>query len=64
MIYEIESKNDFLTGASLVVRIPEKELDKKALYTIQADKPGFILPFLHRRIDGQVELEYQIGQHS
>ena len=64
MIYEIESKNDFLTGASLVVRIPEKELDKKALYTIQADKPGFILPFLYRRVDRQVELEYQIGQHS
>jgi len=64
MIYEIQSKSDFLTGASLSVRIPEYELDAKALHTIAADKPDFILPFRHRRIDGQVEFVYQIGPNS
>ena len=63
MIYEIQSKSDFLTGAALVVKIPEDKLDKKALYTIQADEPEFILPFRHRNIDGQTELVYQIGAY-
>ena len=64
MIYGIQSKNDFLTGASLTVRIPEEELDKKALYTIQKDRPGFILPFRFISIEKQIEFVYQIGTHS
>ena len=64
MIYEIQSKSDFLTGATLIVLMPENDLDKKALYTIQADKPDFILPFHYRNVDGQVEIIYQIGAHS
>ncbi|MCL2151929.1 MAG: FHA domain-containing protein [Oscillospiraceae bacterium] len=59
MSYEIESKSDLLTGATLIVRIPEEELDKKALYTIEHDKPEFILPFRSRYVDGQVEFVYQ-----
>ena len=59
MYYEIESKSDLLTGTSLIVKIPEEELDKKSLYTIQTDRPGFILPFRSRYIDGQVEFVYQ-----
>ena len=61
MIYEINSKSDFLSGVSLIVKIPEDELDHKALYTIKADEPEFILPFRHRNIDGQIEFIYQIG---
>ncbi|MCL2226598.1 MAG: FHA domain-containing protein [Oscillospiraceae bacterium] len=61
MSYHIEYKNDILTGATLIIRIPGDELDKKALYTIQADKPPFILPFRYVCIDGEVELIYQIG---
>jgi len=63
-MYEIKSKSDFQTGATLIVRIPEKEVDKKALYTILADKPDFILPFRHRAIDGEIEFIYQIGNRS
>jgi hypothetical protein len=63
MIYGIESKNDLLTGSSLIVTIPGDELDRKALRTILADKPEFILPFRHRSIDGQIEFVYQIGMH-
>ena len=62
MIYEIQSKTDILTGASLVITIPSEDLDRKALHTIQGDKPGFLLPFRHRAIDGQIELTYQIGE--
>ena len=61
MIYEIQCKSDLLTGVSLTVTIPEEDLDRKALYTIQADKPGFILPFRYKSVDGQVELVYQAG---
>ena len=64
MIYEIKRKSDLLTGMSLHVVIPDDELDKKALYTIQADKPDFILPFRYISIDGQIEFIYQIGSHS
>lgn len=64
MRYEIQSKSDFQVGATLIVRMPEEELDRKALRTIQLDCPGFLLPFRYRLIDGDVELTYQIGNRS
>ena len=64
MPYEIESKCDMLTGSVLIVKIPEEDLDRKALYTIEEDKPGFILPFHHRAVDRQIEFVYQIGTQS
>ena len=64
MIYEILNKSDFSAGASLSVKIPEHEVDRKALYTIVEDRPDFILPFRYKSIDGQVELVYQIGALS
>ena len=63
-MYDIQSKNDLQSGATLVVSIPEEDLDKKALYTILADQPDFILPFRQRVFDGNVELTYQIGNRS
>ena len=64
MIYEFQSKNDFSAGASLIVNIPQQELDKNALYTISADKPEFIVPFRYRSVDGEIEFVYQIGSLS
>ena len=64
MIYDIQIKSDYLSGATLTIKIPEYELDKKALYTIQADSPKFLLPFHYRCIDDQVEFVYQIGAQS
>ena len=64
MNYEIQSKNEFSTGALLVVNIPEDELDHSALYTIQTNTPAFIIPFHHRAIEGQIEFTYHIGTHS
>ena len=64
MRYEIFAKSDLLTGATLTVAISEGDFDKKALYTIEEDRPKFILPFSHRRIDGKVVFIYQIGSHS
>jgi hypothetical protein len=61
MKYEMQCKNDFLTGAYLIVRIPESELDQCALYTIQADCPNFIIPFHYKSSDGQIELVYKVG---
>lgn len=55
MRYEIENRND-LSGAQLVIRFPEEDLDQKALYTIQAEPPGFLVPFRYRSIDGQAEV--------
>ncbi|MDR0491110.1 MAG: FHA domain-containing protein [Oscillospiraceae bacterium] len=63
-MYEIQSKSDFQAGATLIVRIPEEEVDKKALYTILDDQPDFVLPFRHRVIDGQIEFTYQVGNRS
>ena len=64
MMYDVECKSDLLSGATLVVRLPEEDLDKKALYTILEDKPDFILPFRYRVIDGQIEFTYQLGSYS
>jgi len=64
MRYDIQANYDLLTGATLVVKIPEDELDRKALYTILADKPNFILPFYYRSLEGTVEFVYHIGLHS
>lgn len=63
MKYEIESKQN-LSGAVLIVRFPEKDLDDKALYTIEADQPDFLIPFRYRTMDGQVECTYQLGNRS
>ena len=60
-MYEILSKSDFQTGATLTVSIPEDDVDKKALYTLLSDQPDFILPFRHRAVDGQIEFTYHIG---
>ena len=60
MKYEIKTKND-ISGAMLTVRFPETELDQKALYTLQADLPDFLLPFSYRSVDGQAECTYHIG---
>ena len=54
-MYEIHSSSDFQKGVTLIVKIPESDLDQKALYTISSDKPDFILPFNHKTVDGQVE---------
>jgi len=64
MSYAIQSKNDLLTGATLTVKIPESDLDRKALRTIQADRPEFILPFHFRCVEGEIEFVYQIGSHN
>lgn len=63
MLYEIQSKND-LSGAMLIVRFPEEQLDRKALYTIQADMPGFLVPFHYRNVDGQIECVYYPGNRN
>ena len=60
MLYEIEMRSE-LSGATLVVRFPEEDLDRKALYTLESDMPEFLLPFRHRMINGMVECTYQIG---
>ena len=63
MLYEVQSRVDF-TGATLVVRFPESDLDRKALNTIQTENPSFLLPFNLRAIDGMIECTYEIGTNS
>lgn len=63
-MYDIQMKNDISTGAVLVVRFPEEDIDKKALYTIQSDQPDFLVPFFVRNVDGFAECTYQLGMKS
>lgn len=63
MTIQVENKSD-LSGAMLVIRFPEKDLDAKALYTIQADQPVFLVPFRYRCVDGEAECTYQLGNQS
>jgi len=64
MSYNIQCKNDFLTGSYLITKIPESEVDHYALNTIQTDCPDFILPFNYKRVDGQVEFVHKVGTLS
>jgi len=61
MKYEVQNRNDFLTGAYLIIRIPENELDQCTMHTIQADRPDFIIPFHYKSADGHIEFVYKIG---
>ena len=63
MRYDIHTRSDLFSGVSLVIMIPEEELDGKALYTMQAEKPEFILPFRVRYVEGLIEISYQIEAH-
>lgn len=63
MVYSIERKTD-LSGAMLIVRFPEEDLDKKALCTIENDPPPFLIPFSYRRVDGMIECTYRPGSRS
>ena len=63
-MYDIQSRNDFQSGATLVVKIPEVDLDQKAFYTILAENPDFVLPFRYKSIDDQIEFTYLIGKHT
>ena len=59
MIYDTEYKSDLASGASIYVKVPEAQVDYKALYTIQKDPPDFLLPFHYRNVDGEVEFAYE-----
>jgi len=64
MIYEFHSDSDFQTGATLITKVPESDIDEKALHTLLASPPRFALPFRHRNTDGHVEFTYLIGKNS
>ena len=64
MKYGIESKKDISSGMILTICFPESELDLKALYTLQAEWPEFLVPFRYRSVNGQVECTYQLGNRS
>ena len=59
MIYDTDYKSDLVSGASIYVKVPEAQVDYKALYTIQKDPPDFLLPFHYRNVDGQFEFVYK-----
>jgi len=61
MNYKVSCKNDFMTGSYFIISIPECDLDKNALYTIQADCPDFIVPFHYKSTNGMIEFVYKVG---
>lgn len=63
MIYEIQSRSD-LSGVTLIVRFPETDLDRKALYTLQEDWPKFLVPFQYRSVDGEAECSYRLESRT
>ena len=48
MEYTIESKQGMQGEAMLSVLIPEEQVDEKALYTIESDRPEVLVPFHYR----------------
>ena len=63
-MYDIKTTNDVVKGAGHTVSIPETDVDYKALYTLQHDRPDFVLPFSVRFVDGVCELTYRLGSMS
>lgn len=64
MNYQMQSRQDTLTGNSLVVSIPEEELDRKAFYTLQNSIPPFLVPFSDRTSEGKKVLSYHLDGYS
>ncbi len=51
MKYEITSRLNSLSGAELTIRIPDGNLDQKALSTLQYDMAEFVVHFRYRGVD-------------
>ena len=62
--YQIQTQYDVSAGAVLTVRFPEADMDHKALYTLQADWPEFLVPFRYRSVDGYAECSYELANRS
>lgn len=60
----IQYRQDPLEGTSLVVSIPEEELDQKAFYTLKHTMPPFLIPFSDRTSEGQKVLTYRLEGYS
>ena len=58
MEYTIESRKGMQGETLLSVTIPEAQIDEKALYTMETERPDFLVPFHYRYIDGNVEFIY------
>ncbi len=64
MEFQIREKDDINEGSILTVRIPEEQLDRNALYTMEEDRPAFVVPFTYRNVDGEIEISYKLGNWS
>jgi hypothetical protein len=64
MKYAIQSKQDIKSGLVLTARVPERDIDRKAMLTVQRHLPPFALPFHSKHIDGEVEFTYTIGSRT
>ena len=58
MRYEISPKNNVNHGTMLSVRIPVVDVDWTALYTLEEDRPDFIVPFRYHHMDDEIELTF------
>lgn len=56
--FTIESRQGLQGEPLLSIVVPESQIDEKALYTIESDWPGFLVPFQRRQIDDKVEFLY------
>ena len=48
MEYTIESRKGMQGETLLSVTIPEAQIDEKALYTMETERPDFLVPFHYR----------------
>ena len=64
MKYQISETENGLSGKTLVVRFPDKYIDRKALNTIYADPPDFLIPFAYRNVEGEAECLYHLDRRT
>lgn len=61
MNYTIEVRSDLFEGQKLVAKIPEQDIDKKALHTINNDFPSFLVPFKQQVVNGEMVFTFSPG---
>jgi len=62
--YDIKTESDPISGCVITVTMPLDDTDEKALYTMQADLPGFIMPFQFVYADDRLILKYSAAKYS
>lgn len=57
---QIQRETSIRAGETIIIRIPDDQIDKNAFLTIQHEKPHFLLPFTTKQVDNEIVMTYTL----